>query len=112
ATSLAVSVARTCVDDTNVVGRALPSTDTAELSTKLLPASVTVRVAVPTPSDVGLTLVSVGAAGAAVIVSVAALDVPPPWPFIAGVLTVTLTVPSFAIPLAATAVVSCVALTY
>jgi hypothetical protein len=78
ARSAAVNSAVNEVADTYVVGRAEPSTRTVEFGVKFAPLAVSVTDDAPMPTDDGEMLVSVGAAGGDVTVSVMLFDVPPP----------------------------------
>jgi hypothetical protein len=93
-----------CVEDINVVVRFDPFQRTIEPATKLVPLTARVNPAPPEVADVGLKLEVVGAG--LLIVSVRALEVPPPG---AGVNTVTEAVPAVAISDAGIAAVNRVA---
>ena len=71
---LAATVAVSCVEETNVVGSAAPFQFTIEVETKFVPFTVNVNCVSPTLAHVGLReLIE----GVALIVKVAAPDVPP-----------------------------------
>jgi hypothetical protein len=76
--SAAVSTAVSEVAETYVVVRAEPSTRTTELAVKFVPVAVSTKVSFPTATEVGETLVNVGAGGGAIMVNVTLDDVPPP----------------------------------
>ena len=60
ATRAAVTVAVTCVEETNVVLKAVPFQRTVELATKLVPFTVTVNCGEPAKHELGLIEVVVG----------------------------------------------------
>lgn len=99
----AVTVAVSCVDETNVVVSAVPFQFTVEVETKFVPATVKVNCAPPAVAQVGLIELVVGTG--LLIVKVCGLDVPPPG---LGLETVTHAVPADAISAAGTVTVSCV----
>jgi hypothetical protein len=90
ARSLPGSAAVSEVAETNVVGRAEPLTTMMDVGVKFAPVAVSVNGAEPTEMLVGEMLVSVGAGGGVVTVSVTLDDVPPPG---AGLKTVIACVP-------------------
>jgi hypothetical protein len=104
AISEAEIAAVSCVEDINVVVRFDPFQRTIEPATKLVPLTVSVNPAPPEVADVGLKLEVVGAG--LLIVSVRALEVPPPGE---AVNTVTEAVPAVAISDAGIAAVNRVA---
>src|SRR5437868_1194953 len=79
ATSLAVSVARTCVALAYVVGRATPFQAITELRVKPLPFTVDVKAGLPATTLAGLRLLSIGAGGtsAKLITALCAIGSPP-----------------------------------
>jgi hypothetical protein len=99
----AVTVAVSCVDETNVVVSAVPFQFTVEVETKFVPVTVKVNCAPPAVAQVGLIELVVGTG--LLIVNVCGFDVPPPG---AGFTTVTDAVPAFATRAAVTVAVSCV----
>jgi hypothetical protein len=106
--SAAVIAAVNFVAFTNVVTRGLPFHCTTELLTKLLPFTVNVNPGEPALNMFGVIVVIAGnGLFAAVIVNVAAADVPPPG---VGFVTVTPGVPAVATSVAKTGIVNCVAL--
>ena len=100
----AVTVAVSCVDETNVVVSAVPFQFTVEVETKFVPVTVNVNCGPPAVAQVGLIAVVVGTG--LLMVNITALDVPPPG---AGFTTVTAAVPAVATRAAGTMAVSCVA---
>src|SRR4030095_11585308 len=104
--SLAGIAALSVVALPNVVARAAPFHCTTDDGTKLVPVTVSVTPAAPTPTLLGETLATVGAGFE--IDSVAMPEVPPPG---AGVTTVTAAEPAVARSLAAITALSVVALT-
>jgi len=100
----AVTVAVSCVEETNAVVRDVPPQRTVEVETKFVPVTVKVNCEPPAVAQVGLIAVVVGAG--LLIVNVTAFDVPPPG---AGFTTVTAAVPAVATRAAGTMAVSCVA---
>ena len=95
----AVTVAVSCVEETKVVGSALPFQFTVEVETKFVPFTVNVNCISPAEAQIGLSELIVGAA---LIVNVCAPDVPPHPP------TVIEAVPGVAMSAAGTVAVSCV----
>lgn len=95
---VADTVAVSCVEETNVVGSAAPLQFTVEVETKSVPFTVNVNCVSPALAQVGSSEVMVGAA---LIVSVAALDVAAHPP------TVIEAVPGVAMRTAGTVAVSC-----
>jgi hypothetical protein len=109
AMSAAVIAAVICVADPNVVTRGEPLKFTTDVETKFVPFTVSVNPAEPASAVAGEIVVIVGTGfGAALILKLMALDVPPP-----GVKFTTVIggVPAAATSLARIAAVSCVALT-
>jgi hypothetical protein len=106
ATRAAVTVAVSCVEETNVVVSPEPFHLTAELATKLVPFTVRVNWALPAVVELGLIEVVVGIGFNTV--NVCGFDVPPGPPPPAGVTTVTWAVPLAATSAAGTTAVSCV----
>ena len=106
ATRAAVTVAVSCVEETNVVVKAVPFQRTDEVATKLVPFTVRVNCGDPARHELGLIELVVGTG--LLMVNVTAFDVPPPG---AGFTTVTDAVPALAIRAAGTVAVSRVALT-
>jgi hypothetical protein len=107
AMSAAVIIAVNRVEETKVVVRFAPFHRTIEPATKLLPLTVRTKSVPPAIVDVGLKLEFFGAG--LLIVSVRALEVPPPG---AGVNTVTWAVPATAMSEAGIAAVNRVVETY
>jgi hypothetical protein len=101
ATRAAVTVAVSCVEETNVVVSAVPFHLTVEVETKLLPFTVSVNCGDPARHELGLREVVVGTG--LLTVNVAAFDCGP-FEF----LTVTCAVPPVATFVAGTIAVSCV----
>jgi hypothetical protein len=99
----AVTVAVSCVEDLEIMARAVPFQLTVEVETKFVPFTVKVNCAPPAAAQVGLSEVIVGTG--LLMVKVCAFDVPPPG---AGFTTVTEAVPAFATRAAVTVAVSCV----
>jgi hypothetical protein len=99
----AVTVAVSCVDETNVVPRVVPFQFTVEVETKFVPFTVKVNCGPPAVPQVGLIELVVGTG--LLIVNVCGFDVPPPG---GGFITVTDAVPAFATRAAVTVAVSCV----
>src|SRR2546421_117816 len=106
ATSAAATAAVICVALTKTVVRAAPFQRTLEPVTKLVPLTVSVDAAPPTPALEGESDASVGTG--LVIVNVWAPEVPPSTP---GIVTVTWAVPTAAMSEAGIAAVTCVGLT-
>src|SRR5438552_16680242 len=106
--SLEGMAAVTCVPLTKVVVRAAPFHCTTAPETKLLPLTVSVKAAPPAVALFGTRVVRVGTGLVEVIVTLRALEVPPPG---AGLTTVTGAVPAAAMSLAGMAAVSAVTLT-
>ena len=97
AMSAAVICAWSWVLLTNVVIRFVPFQRITDVMAKFDPVAVSVKAAPPATTLVGLIEVSVGAGFVAVMVNVAALDVPPPG---VGLNTVTEAVPVAAMSVA------------
>src|SRR5690606_38988409 len=81
------------VDETNVVGRALPFHRTSEVSTKPVPATTSVNAPEPASTLGGFNEASDGAGFGAMMVNSSASDSPPPG---AGVKSVIYAVPACA----------------
>jgi hypothetical protein len=107
ATSAAVTVAVSCVDETNVVVKAVPFQRTVEPETKFVPFTVMVNCPQPVGHELGLSEVIVGTG--LLMVKVTAVDVLDGGP---GFVTVTGAVPAVATRAAGTIAVSWVAETY
>jgi len=97
AMSAAVTVAVSCVEETNVVASEVAFQRTVEVETKFVPLTVNVNCGSPAEAQVGLSELM---AGAALIVNVAAPE------FVAQVPTVTEAVPGVAMSAAGTVAVS------
>jgi len=106
AMSLAGIAAVSWVGETNVVGRALPSTCTTELPTKFVPVAVSVKAGLPSATAVGLMLVRVGGGGGEVTGKDWLFDVQFPPPQGVGFTTVIVSVPTLATSPARTVAVS------
>lgn len=85
----------TCVTLSTVVGRSAPFQRTTEPGAKFVPVTESWKVGPPATDELGLSSVMVG--GAKLIVSVTALEVPPPG---VGLTTVIAAVPPLAISVA------------
>jgi len=104
ATSAAVTVAVSCVDETYVVAKAVPFQRTVEPETKLLPFTVIVNDGHPAGYELGLSEVMVGT-GLLMVNVTGGVDVLVGGP---GFVTVTDAVPAVATRAAGTIAVSCV----
>jgi transcription initiation factor TFIIIB Brf1 subunit/transcription initiation factor TFIIB len=91
AMSAAVIAACRLVLETKVVVRGLPFHWTVEEETKFVPVTASVNAAPPAPAELGFSELAVG--DGLLIVNVSGLEVPPPG---AGVVTVTMAVPTVA----------------
>ena len=76
ATRAAVTVAVSCVEETNVVVKAVPFQRTDEVATKLVPFTVRVKSAPPAGAQVGLSEVVVGT-GLLMVMTSVVVPVPP-----------------------------------